>query len=85
MRTARAELTDQMLIAGRRHLLAVLQDYSAHYNQHRPDRALNLLPSSSGDLTPAATTDLTTAKIRRHRVLGGLINQYEPGSIKITS
>jgi putative transposase len=42
VRTARAELTDRMLIAGRRHLLAVLEEYAAHYNQHRPHRALNL-------------------------------------------
>jgi len=77
VRTARAELTDRMLIAGRRHLLAVMEDYAEHYNQHRPHRALNLRPPRRDDITPATTTDLTTAEIRRHRVLGGLINQYE--------
>ena len=30
VRTARAELTDRMLIAGRGHLLAVLEDCAAH-------------------------------------------------------
>jgi len=68
--------TDRMLIAGRRHLLAVFEDYAA-LHQHRPHRALNLVPTSSDDLTRATTTDVTTAKIRRYRVLGGLINQYE--------
>jgi len=77
VRTVRAEVTDRMLIAGRRHLLAVLDAYAAHYNQHRPHRALNLQPPSTGDITPAAITYFTTAKIRRRRVLGGLINEYE--------
>jgi hypothetical protein len=71
-----ARLTDRMLIAGRRHLLAVLEDYSAHYNQHRPHRALNLRPPRRDDIA-LAPTDFTAAKIGRHRVLGGLINQYE--------
>jgi hypothetical protein len=43
---------------------------------HRPHRALNLRPPRRDDLTPA-TIDLATAKIRRRRILGGLINQYE--------
>jgi len=77
VRTARAEVTDRMLIAGQRHLLAVLDEYGAHYNQHRPHRALNLQPPRRADITPAAITDLTTPKIRRRRVIGGLINQYE--------
>ena len=37
--TARAEVTDRMLIAGPRHLCAVLDEYAAHYNRHRPHRA----------------------------------------------
>jgi len=31
-RTARVEVTDRMLIAGPRHLRAVLDEYAAHYN-----------------------------------------------------
>ena len=77
MRTARAEVTDQMLIAGSRHLRAVLDEYAAHYNHHRPHRARNLRPPDCDDITMATTIDLTAAKIRRRRVLGGLIHEDE--------
>jgi putative transposase len=77
VRTARAEVTDQMLIAGQRHLLAVLDEYAAHYNQHRPHRALNLGAPRRADITPAAITGLTPPEIRRRRILGGLISEYE--------
>ena len=36
VRTARAEVTGRMLIAGPQHLRAVLDEYAAHYNRHRP-------------------------------------------------
>jgi transposase InsO family protein len=74
VRTVRAEVTDRMLIAGQRHLRAVLAEYVAHYNQHRPHRAMDLRPPDGGH-TPAA--DLATARIRRRKVLGGLIHEYE--------
>lgn len=77
VRTARAEVTDRMLIVSERHLRSVLDGYVAHYNCHRPHRATNLRPPDSDDITNAAITDLTTAGIRRRRVLGGLINEYE--------
>src|SRR6516165_4630626 len=73
VRTARAEVTDRMLITGPRHLRAVLDGYVSHYNQHRPHRARNLRPPDGGDNTMTSVTDLTTAAIRRRRVLGGLI------------
>ena len=44
VRTVRAECTDRMLIAGLRHLRAVLDEYATHYNRHRPHRARNLRP-----------------------------------------
>jgi putative transposase len=77
VRTARTEVTDRMLIAGPGHLHAILDEYAAHYNQHRPHRARHLRPPDSDDITTAVITDLPTAGIRRRRVLGGLINEYQ--------
>jgi transposase InsO family protein len=77
VRTARAEVTDRMLIAGSRHLSAVLDEYVVHYNEHRPHRARNLRPPGADEIAPVAITDLATAQIRRRRVLGGLITEYE--------
>jgi putative transposase len=66
-----------MLIAGPRHLRAVLDEYVAHYNQHRPHRARNLRPPAAGDTATAPVTDLTAARIRRRNIIGGLIHEYE--------
>ncbi len=77
VRTVRSEVADRMLIAGPRHLRAVLEEYVAHYNQHRPHRARNLRPPDCDDITTAPVADLATARIRRHEVLGGLIHEYE--------
>jgi len=73
VRTARTEVTDRMLIAGPRHLRAVLDEYVTHDNRHRPHWARNLWPPDRGDIVanPAAV------RIRRRKVLGGLIHQYE--------
>jgi putative transposase len=77
VRTARAEVTDRMLITGPRHLRAVLDEYVAHYNGHRPHRARNLRPPDRGESITAPLSDLAAARIRRHKILGGLIHEYE--------
>ncbi len=74
MRTARAEVADRMLIGGPRHLSAVLDKYAAHYNEHRPHRARDLRPRDRDEIAPPPGL---TARIRRRKVLGGLINEYE--------
>jgi putative transposase len=75
--TVRAEVTDRMLIAGPRHLHAVLDEYVTHYNRHRPHRARNLRPPDREDVVAASVTDLAVARIGRRKVLGGLIHEYE--------
>jgi putative transposase len=77
VRTVRAEVTDRMLIAGSRHLRAVLDEYAAHYNRHRPHRAMSLRPPDGGAILTAPVADLAMARIRRCEVLGGLIHEYE--------
>jgi putative transposase len=74
--TVRTELTDRMLIFGERHLRRVLAEYAAHYNLHRPHRALQLRPPRPESPVP----EPVLGRIRRRPVLGGLINQYEPAA-----
>jgi putative transposase len=71
--TARAEVTDRMLIFGERHLRTILAQYEAHYNGRRPHRSRHLRPPRPDH--PVA--DLTQKQIKRRPVLGGLINEYE--------
>lgn len=46
-------------------------------NRHRPHRARNLRPPDTADIATAPVTDLTAARIRRRKILGGLIQEYE--------
>ena len=71
--TARAEVTDRMLIFGQRHLQLVLAEYEGHYNGRRPHRSRQLHPPRPDH--PVA--DLSQERIQRRSVLGGLINEYE--------
>jgi putative transposase len=73
VRTIRADCLDRILILGRRHLEHVLRVYGRHYNEHRPHRALNLLPPSARDPTPLNALN----RLQRRDLLGGLIHEYE--------
>lgn len=85
VRTARAEVTDQMLITGPRHLRAAFYEYVVHYNRHRPHRARKLRPPDCGVIITAPVTDLTTARIRCQKVLGGLIHEYEGAALRTSA
>jgi transposase InsO family protein len=61
-----------MLITGERHLAAVLDQYTAHYNQHRPHRSLGQRPPTPRSQIP----NPAAADIQRRPILGGLINEY---------
>ncbi|HET9258473.1 MAG TPA: integrase core domain-containing protein [Pseudonocardiaceae bacterium] len=74
--TVRTEVTDRMLIFGPRHPRAVLAEYARHDNRRRPHRALHLQPPQPDHPIPTITTE----RIRRRSVLGGLINEYEPAA-----
>jgi putative transposase len=73
VRTLRADCLDRILILGRRHLEHVLRVYRRHYNEHRPHRALELLPPNGRNPTPLNAAD----RLKRRDLLGGLIHEYE--------
>lgn len=75
VRTVRSECTDRLLVVNERHLRRVLGRYLRHYNEHRPHRALTLLPPQRSRASAPSTPAVTSA-IRRQQVLGGLINEY---------
>ena len=72
--TLRRECLDRMLIFGHRQLEAVLTEYLAHYNGHRPHRALGQRPPDEQARKPTPPTE--TPIIRRD-ILGGLLHEYE--------
>jgi hypothetical protein len=51
----------------------VLSEYARHYNSHRPHQALDQRASNDEHRPAAMPID---GLIRRHRVLGGVINEY---------
>jgi putative transposase len=71
--TVRRELLDRMLLLGRRHLQIALLGYVAHYNQHRPHRALGQAPPQGAVPPPAPAANVRVLRVDR---LGGLIHQY---------
>jgi len=76
VRTARAECTDRMLIAGERHLRAILADYIGHYNtgrSHQGDGMELRAPDDDHDITARS---VPASKIQRRTRLSGLINEY---------
>jgi transposase InsO family protein len=75
--TVRRECLDWILIFGRRSLEAVLQTYVAHYNGHRPHRALDLqAPDTQTPRRSATGASAPQPKFHRKDRLGGLIHQY---------
>jgi putative transposase len=75
VRTVRAECLDWLLIVGRRHLDQILRVYVAHYNQHRPHRALGLeSPDPAAGIT--ALAEDRPYRVYRRDLLGGLVHEY---------
>jgi transposase InsO family protein len=71
--SARRECTDRLLITGRRHLTAVMDEYVRHDNDHRPHQSLHQQPPQPRQAQTPAPTGST---IRRRTILGGLISEY---------
>ena len=72
--TVRSEVTDRrMLIFEERYLRSVLARYAVHYNRQRPHRSLKLRPPRPD----ATVAEPIRGRIRRRRILGGVINEYQ--------
>jgi hypothetical protein len=56
-------------------LLAVLGEFIAHYNEHRPHQRLDQRSPNAKDTGPAVV-DLASERVRRRKILNGLISEY---------
>jgi len=77
VRTVRQELLDRTLIWNHRQLHRLLEDFVAHYNEHRPHRSLG--QRAPDDHPDAAVIDLGQP-IQRTATCAGLINEYRPAA-----
>ena len=73
--TVRRECLDRMLIFGRRYLERVLAEYIAHYNDHRPHRALGQQAPLAMGSAPLIV-DPEPKALRRSDAVFGLIHEY---------
>jgi putative transposase len=76
VRTVRAECTDRMLIAGQRHLRAVMAEFIEHYNAGRSHQGHGMGLRAPNDDPCAIASPAPSERIQRRTVLGGLIHEY---------
>jgi transposase InsO family protein len=76
VRTARAECTDRMLIAGEQHLRVVLSEYIGHYNTGRSHQGKGMGLRAPDDAPDVIAFPVPPAQIQRRARLAGLINEY---------
>jgi putative transposase len=76
VRTARAECTDRMLIAGEQHLRAVLSEYFSHYNTGRSHQGDGMELRAPNDAPDVIVFPGSATGIQRRARLAGLINEY---------
>jgi hypothetical protein len=68
--TVRRECTNRLLIFGRKHLEQVLVEYIAHYNDHRPHRALDQRAPRTSKVEPDPIDEPDPTRLRRYEVKG---------------
>jgi len=74
VRTVRSECLDWLLILNDQHLGRVLDVFVAHYNGHRPHRALALTPPRP--TRPPTALAWAEARVQRRDRLGGVVHEY---------
>jgi putative transposase len=77
--TVRRECLDRLLIVSQRHLFAVLTEYVAHYNSHRPHQSLaqaSPIPRPAAAIARSVSKPTSRDLVDRREVLGGLIYEY---------
>jgi len=80
VRTARAECTDRMLMAGERHALFIMTRYIRHYNTGRSHQGQGLNLCAPDDAANIIPFPAPPQQIRQRQLLGGLINEYRPAT-----
>jgi transposase InsO family protein len=76
VRTVRSECLDWLLILNEEHLKHVLADFVAHYDGHRPHRALGLKPPHPTRSSVAPAAKQGEIRVERRDRLDGLIHEY---------
>ena len=76
VRTARAECTDRMLVAGEQHLRAILSEYIGHYNTGRSHQGEGMGLRAPADAPDVVAFPVPATRIQRRTRLAGLINEY---------
>jgi putative transposase len=76
VRTARAECTDRLLIAGEQHLRVVLSEYIGHYNTGRSHQGKGMGLRAPDDNPDVIAFPGPGTRIQRQARLAGLINEY---------
>jgi hypothetical protein len=69
-----------MLIAGQRHLRAVLHRYVDHYNAARSHHGAGVGLRAPDDDPNVIPFPVQTDRIRRRYILGGLLNECQPAA-----
>ena len=74
VRTVRSECLDWMLILNQQHLERILEVFVTHYNEHRPHRALSLVPPEPRRASVASAAG--ERRVHRRDRLGGVVHEY---------
>ena len=76
VRTVRSECLDWLLILNQQHLEHVLGLFVAHYNGHRPHRALGLKPPHPTQSLQVPAAETGDIRVERRDRLGGVVHEY---------